>query len=116
MKIHDLVIFDNNPYNLYVILKIKGEEAKIALLEMTGAIDNKSIVMPLSSLELPRIVSPVWKAAHVVYKQNVLMNTNDESKIRKIIKIIAEKNGLSPKTLHKMLKELESLDAIKYLK
>lgn len=126
MKLHDLVLVKHQPEMqsvqlsglIAVITEIDGNYATIAELELSGQTGSSGAV-ELSCLQKADKLSGPMRAAHVVYKQNILIQ-NDEldedtcKRHRRSIKIVAENNSINPKTLHKMLKDLNSVGVIKY--
>lgn len=71
----------------------------------------------LQYFEKPKIVPAPWRAAYAVYVQNILKKQNsdiDRKKSRAKVKLIADKYAIDAKTLHKMLKDLNDLEAIVY--
>jgi hypothetical protein len=129
MKLHDLLRIKEQPSNQYV--QLKGEYAvveevfpdephfvNIATIDLTGATRGHGTV-PVGCLEIVNETAPaVWRAAWAVYKQRQIQFDQqaqelkeqyeaEEKKRRKIIRMVAQRNGVEPKLLRKMLRELD---------
>jgi hypothetical protein len=134
-KLHDLVVVVKQPemQNVYlvglmaVITEIDGEYATISELQLsgnagcTGSLYGGGGAVELSCLEKPKSVSAPMRAAYAVYKQHIIQNEiqNDLSKNtikkrRQVLKTVATAYQIEPKILHKILKDLDALEVIKY--
>lgn len=130
MQVNDLVYIKSQPNNQFV--KLEGEYAvveetfedepdyvNIATLNLTGETQGHGTV-PVACLDIVTETGPaVWRAALAVYKQNQLQLDQqveefreqyeaDRKKRRKVLRMVAERHGLEPKALRKILKELEA--------
>lgn len=131
-KLHDLVVVKNQPEMQHVsltgliavITEIEGDYATINELQLSGYAHGSSGAVELSCLEKPKVVSAPMRAAYAVYKQYMIQNEidNDANQVpqktikkrRQILKSIAIAYQIEPKVLHKILKDLDALEVIKY--
>jgi len=132
-KLHDLVVVKQQPKMqpfvqieglIAVITEIDGDYATICELQLSGRAEGGSGAVELACLEKPTKVSGPMRAAYAVYKQDVIKyytttgepeDTEEAKKRRRrALKIIAEKYSIEPKSLHKILKDLDAAEVIQY--
>lgn len=115
MSIHvgDAVIVTNYLYNLPfdyigIVTKIKNNDiVTLKQLYLSGDLDCKYEI-EVSKLHLEKaILPPVWKAAYLVYKQNLLKSEEQIEETSQTIQGVAEKYGLSVNDLVSLLSELK---------
>lgn len=106
---------DSDREKYYVLLETT-EQGDLVLSELTldGRSSAEFVTLPSNSVKLASNPSLPWKAAYMVWKNASFLQqieTKKENRYReKLIELLALKHGVDPKTLSKIIEELDELE------